>query len=196
MDRLIASPYAKRLAKEQGIDLARLTGSGPNGRIIARDIEGAPKQPPTATTAAAPQALSDETILALYEPDGYDRVEHSTMARMIAEKLTQAKATIPHFYLTVDCELDALLATRKKVNAASPSEGPDKFRVSVNDFLIKAMALALQKVPKATRPGPTAACSSIRPRTSGWPWPWRRAAFTRRSCAMRTANPCGRSPWR
>ncbi|MFD0987214.1 2-oxo acid dehydrogenase subunit E2 [Methyloligella solikamskensis] len=149
MDRLIASPYAKRLAKEQGIDLARLTGSGPNGRIIARDIESAPRQAPAAKAATSPQALSDETILALYEPESYDRVEHSTMSRMIAEKLSQAKATIPHFYLTIDCELDALLATRRKVNAASPAEGPDKYRISVNDFLIKAMALALQKVPKA-----------------------------------------------
>ncbi len=149
MDRLIASPYAKRLAREQGIDLARLTGTGPNGRIVARDIESAPKQAPSARAATAPQALSDETILALYEPDSYERVEHSTMSRMIAEKLSQAKATIPHFYLTVECELDALLTTRRKVNAASPAEGPDKYRISVNDFLIKAMALALQKVPKA-----------------------------------------------
>ena len=149
MDRLIASPYAKRLAKEQGIDLARLSGSGPKGRIIARDIESAPRQAPAAKSSAAPQAPSDETILALYEPDCYERVEHSTMSRMIAEKLSQAKATIPHFYLTVECELDALLKTRRKVNAASPAEGPDKYRISVNDFLIKAMALALQKVPKA-----------------------------------------------
>ncbi|XSG82419.1 MAG: 2-oxo acid dehydrogenase subunit E2 [Methyloligella sp. ZOD6] len=147
MDRLIASPYAKRLARERGIDLSRLSGSGPGGRIVARDIGKA--QPSLTAKPAAPQALSDEAILALYEPGSYERVQHSTMARMIAEKLGQAKSTIPHFYLTVDCELDALLKTRKTVNAASPQDGPDKYRISVNDFLIKAMALALQKVPKA-----------------------------------------------
>ncbi|MEG6509676.1 2-oxo acid dehydrogenase subunit E2 [Methyloligella sp. 2.7D] len=146
-NRIVASPYARRLANERQIPLAALSGSGPHGRIVARDA-------PEHAEAAAPgpsgiSGMTDKEIFALYEPDSYELEPHSTMSRMIAEKLTMAQATVPHFYLSVDCQIDELLKTRKEVNARSPAEGPEKFRVSVNDFLIKAMAMALAKVPEA-----------------------------------------------
>jgi pyruvate dehydrogenase E2 component (dihydrolipoamide acetyltransferase) len=137
-----ASPLARSMAKQAGIDLAQVKGSGPKGRIIKRDIEAAAEvgtgkaAAPAATPLAAPAPL----------PEGvaYEDVKLSNMRRIIAERLQQAKQTIPHFYLTVDCELDALLALRKELNARS-----DAYKLSVNDFVIKALALALRKVPEA-----------------------------------------------
>ena len=166
-DRVFASPLARRLARERGIDLARLHGSGPRGRVVKRDIpltaikvvlNGAaeaavakphaerrlvPSRPP------APAGLPDEQIRAMYEPGSYELVPHDTMRRIIAERLTLAKQTIPHFYLSIDCRLDALLKARKRLNAMTPQDGPRAFRISVNDFIIKALAMALQQTPRA-----------------------------------------------
>ena len=166
--RIFASPLARRLAKEAGIDLAALTGSGPHGRIVQRDIEAALKAtaprrlrrqaparpwrraPSTRGGAApAPQPMADDKILALYEKGSYEVVPHDGMRRVIAQRLTQSKQTIPHFYLTVDCRLDELLRARERINAASPKDGPRAYKLSVNDFVIKALALALQQVPAA-----------------------------------------------
>jgi pyruvate dehydrogenase E2 component (dihydrolipoamide acetyltransferase) len=105
--------------------------------------------PARTSSAAAVPAMADEEILALYEPGTYEVVPHDNMRRIIAERLTMAKSTIPHFYLSVDCKLDALLAARKRLNAMSVEEGPKAFKISVNDMIIKAMAMALQKVPNA-----------------------------------------------
>jgi pyruvate dehydrogenase E2 component (dihydrolipoamide acetyltransferase) len=162
-ERIFASPLARRLAKEAGLDLARVAGSGPHGRIVRRDIEsaakgGAAKAAPStgtavATTSGASPAMSapmaDSKILALYEQGSFDVVPHDGMRRVIAERLTQSKQTIPHFYLTLDCRLDHLLAARERINDAAPKEGPRAFKLSVNDFVIKALALALQHVPAA-----------------------------------------------
>ncbi len=151
--RVFATPLARRIAEQKNIDLSAITGSGPNGRIIKQDVENA-KMAPVATSGqgtvvAGIAAMSDKEILANFEPGSYDIVPHDGMRRIIAERLTQAKSTIPHFYLTLDCELDALLEARKRLNDTSPKEGDRAFRLSVNDFIIKAMALALQKVPDA-----------------------------------------------
>ena len=170
-DRVFASPLARRLARERGIDLARLHGSGPRGRIVKRDIEHIAVVEPeverakTTKTAEArpepdrqrlvlsrppaPAGLSDEQVRAMYEPGSYELVPHDTMRRVIAERLTLAKQTIPHFYLSIDCRLDALLKARKRLNAMTPQDGPRAFRISVNDFIIKALAMALQQTPRA-----------------------------------------------
>ena len=162
-ERIFASPLARRLAKEAGLDLGRVAGSGPHGRIVRRDIEaaaksGTAKPAPAQSTALAPAAsaappiaapMADNKILALYEKDSYEVVPHDGMRRVIAERLTQSKQTIPHFYLTIDCRLDTLLAARERINAAAPKEGPRAYKLSVNDFVIKALALALQQVPGA-----------------------------------------------
>ena len=163
--RIFASPLAKRIAASEGIDLARLQGSGPHGRIVRRDVDkaiadGVPAAPApaaasetTAVTTVAPSALPlalpDEAVLANYEAGTYDVVPHDNMRKTVARRLTEAKQTVPHFYLSVDCELDALLAARQRVNALSPEDGPNKFKISVNDMIIKALGLALQKVPAA-----------------------------------------------
>ena len=166
-DRVFASPLARRLARERGIDLARLHGSGPRGRIVKSDIplttiKAAPTGTAEAAVAkplaerrlvpsrpAAPSGLSDEQVRAMYEPGSYELVPHDTMRRVIAERLTLAKQTIPHFYLSIDCRLDALLKARKRLNAMTPQDGPRAFRISVNDFIIKALAMALQQTPRA-----------------------------------------------
>jgi pyruvate dehydrogenase E2 component (dihydrolipoamide acetyltransferase) len=167
--RIFASPLARRLAAEKGLDLARLAGSGPHGRIVQRDIERAEHEgvPPPASKGLVPQsaraapptapatgqltvsAMPDDKILALYEKDSYETVPHDGMRRVIAQRLTQSKQTIPHFYMSVDCVLDELLAARERINAASPKDGPKAYKLSVNDFVIKALALALQQVPAA-----------------------------------------------
>jgi pyruvate dehydrogenase E2 component (dihydrolipoamide acetyltransferase) len=158
--RIFSSPLARRLAREAGIDLARVQGSGPHGRVIARDIEGAkagkglkPAAAPAATAGApAPvQAPSDDKILALFEPGSYEIVPHDNMRRVIAQRLTASMQTIPHYYETIDCNLDRLLAAREEINAAAPKDkdGKPAYKLSVNDFVIKALALALQRVPDA-----------------------------------------------
>jgi pyruvate dehydrogenase E2 component (dihydrolipoamide acetyltransferase) len=154
--RTFSSPLARRLAKEAGIDLARITGTGPHGRVIARDVAEAksgkglkaPAAAPGAAPAIAP-SMSDKQILALYEPGSYEVVPHDGMRRTIAQRLTAAVQTIPTFYLTIDCEIGKLLAAREEINAAAPKDKEKKplYKLSVNDFVIKAMAVALQRKP-------------------------------------------------
>ena len=155
-NRVFSSPLARRLAKETGIDLARIQGSGPHGRVIARDVEAAKSGRgivAPAAPAAAPmvQAPADEKIIALFEPGSYDAVPHDGIRKVIARRLLEAKLTIPHFYLTLDCNIDKLLAAREEINAAAPKDkdGKPAYKISVNDFVIKALALALQRVPDA-----------------------------------------------
>ncbi len=156
-NRVFASPLARRLAKEAGIDVGRIQGSGPHGRIIARDVAkakegGALRAPaaPGAAPAIAP-ALSDQQIRALYEDGSYEVVPHDNMRRTIAQRLTASVQTVPHFYLTVDCDIGKLLDAREEINAQAPKDKDNKpaYKLSVNDFVIKALALALQKVPDA-----------------------------------------------
>ncbi len=159
-DRVFSSPLARRLAKDAGIDLARLRGSGPHGRVIARDVEAAKSgkglaAPAVATSAAAAplavQIPADDKIRALFEPGSYEVVPHDNIRKVIARRLLEAKLTIPHFYLTVDCNIDKLVAAREEINAAAvkDKEGKPAYKISVNDFVIKALALALQRVPDA-----------------------------------------------
>ncbi len=159
--RIFASPLARRLAKMEGLDLSLLSGSGPHGRVIKRDIEaavsaGTGKVAPAPAAAApapaaTPTAMPDDQVLNLYEEGTYEVIPHDTMRKVIARRLTEAKSTIPHFYLTIDCDLDALLALRKELNGAAPkdAEGKPAYKISVNDMVIKAMALALRAVPDA-----------------------------------------------
>lgn len=153
--RVLASPLARRLAKNAGLELGDLTGSGPRGRIVKRDVEKEIAGPPRAGQRLAPPtpalipAPPDDKIRALYEPGSYEVIPHDAMRRVIAERLTLSKQTIPHFYLSIDCPLDELLHARERLNARAPREGPRAFRLSVNDFLIKALALALRDVPAA-----------------------------------------------
>jgi pyruvate dehydrogenase E2 component (dihydrolipoamide acetyltransferase) len=161
--RIVASPLARRLAKEAGLDLAALAGSGPRGRIVKRDVDAAlqggaaqtkagtavARAPRPAVTALGVQPMPDDKILALYEKGSYEVVPHDGMRKIIAQRLTLSKQTIPHFYMTVDCRIDELLRARQRMNAAAPKEGPRAYKLSVNDFCIKAMALALAHVPAA-----------------------------------------------
>ena len=153
-NRIFSSPLARRLAKEASIDLNRVQGSGPHGRVIARDIEQAKSgrglRAPGAPTpmAAAP---SDAQIRALYEDGSYDFVPHNSMRKIIAQRLTLSKQTIPHFYLTLDCDIGKLLAARAEINQVAPKDkdGRPAYKISVNDFVVKALAFALQRVPDA-----------------------------------------------
>jgi pyruvate dehydrogenase E2 component (dihydrolipoamide acetyltransferase) len=158
-NRIFSSPLARRLAKDAGIDLQRVEGSGPHGRIIARDIDAAKSgkglrgAPAAGATSGAPsfQTLSDKQILGLYEEGSYELVPHDSMRRTIAQRLTASTQTVPHFYLTLDCDIGKLLEARKEINAAAPKdkEGKPAYKLSVNDFIIKALALALQRIPEA-----------------------------------------------
>jgi pyruvate dehydrogenase E2 component (dihydrolipoamide acetyltransferase) len=159
-DRVFASPLARRLAKDAGIDIARVSGSGPHGRIVQADVEAAKKggvakapaaAPAPATATPAPAGASDAQTLKLFAEGSYDLVPHDNMRKTIARRLTESKQTVPHFYVTVDCDLDALLALREQINGAAPKDADGKpgYKVSVNDMVIKAMALALKKVPGA-----------------------------------------------
>jgi pyruvate dehydrogenase E2 component (dihydrolipoamide acetyltransferase) len=153
--RVFSSPLARRLANEAGIDVARITGSGPHGRVVARDVEEAKsgkglKAPGVAPAGAviAP-AMSDQQILSLFEEGSYEIVPHDNMRRTIATRLTAAVQTIPHFYLTIDCNIGRLIEAREAINASAPKDkdGKPAYKLSVNDFVIKAMALGLQKIP-------------------------------------------------
>jgi pyruvate dehydrogenase E2 component (dihydrolipoamide acetyltransferase) len=137
-NRVFASPLAKRIAKDAGIDLSTLKGSGPNGRIVKKDVEAAKAGGGASAAKSAP--------VAAYTPGGSTSTPHSTMRKVIARRLTESKTTVPHFYVSVDVKLDALLALRSQLNAASPAEGPDAFKLSVNDLLIKAAAVTLRRV--------------------------------------------------
>jgi len=156
--RTFSSPLARRLAKEAGIELARVIGSGPHGRVIARDVEEAKSgkglKAPAAAPAGAPSiapSMSDKQIRALYEDGSYEVIPHDGMRRTIAQRLTASVQTIPHFYLTMDCNIDKLVEAREEINAAAPKDkdGKPAYKLSVNDFVIKALALALQRVPNA-----------------------------------------------
>ena len=140
------TPLARRLAGERGIDLTRVAGSGPHGRIVARDIEQAAPGP-----AAAGTGTGAAQIKALYEGIAYDEVPLSSMRRTIATRLVEAKQTIPHFYLTTDLDVGRLMAMREEANAAAPKgkDGQPSFKLSLNDFVIKAWAAALQRIPAA-----------------------------------------------
>jgi len=159
-NRVFASPLARRLAKDAGIDISRIQGSGPHGRIIQRDVEAAqsgkglkaPGAAPAATAAYVPPAgPSDEQVRALFEEGSYEVVPHDGMRRTIAQRLTQSTQTIPHFYLTMDCNFGKLLQAREEINASAPKDkdGKPAYKLSVNDFVIKALALALQRIPDA-----------------------------------------------
>jgi pyruvate dehydrogenase E2 component (dihydrolipoamide acetyltransferase) len=154
--RVFSSPLARRLAKEAGIEIARINGSGPHGRIVARDVEGAKSgkglKAPAATPGAAPAiapAMSDKQILSLFEEGSYEIVPHDGMRRTIAQRLTAATQSVPTFYLTIDCDIGRLLDAREQINAAAPKDKDKKplYKLSVNDFVIKALAVALQQVP-------------------------------------------------
>ena len=162
--RMFSSPLARRIAKENGIDITTLKGSGPRNRVIKRDVEAAmaggvgaasaktePAAKAAATPASTPSGMSDDAILKLYADDSYELIPHDGMRKTIAARLTEAKQTIPHFYLTIDCDLDALLALRSQLNAAATkdSDGKPAYKISVNDMVIKAHALALRAVPDA-----------------------------------------------
>src|ERR1700738_1604426 len=156
--RTFSSPLARRLAKEAGIELARINGSGPHGRVIARDVEEAksgkglkaPAAAPGAAPAMAP-SMSDKQIRALYEDGSYEVIPHDGMRRTIAQRLTASVQTIPHFYLTIDCNIGKLVEAREEINAAAPKDkdGKPAYKLSVNDFVIKALAIALQRIPNA-----------------------------------------------
>jgi pyruvate dehydrogenase E2 component (dihydrolipoamide acetyltransferase) len=159
--RVFASPLAKRLAKEAGIELGAITGSGPHGRVVRSDVEAAksgkaPLKATAPTPAAAPGGaalaggMSKAQVMALYPEGSYDIVPNDGMRKVVAARLTEAKQTIPHFYLSLDCKIDALLEAREQINAAAPlKDGKPAYKLSVNDFVMKAWAAALMKVPTA-----------------------------------------------
>ena len=146
-DRVFASPLARRMASQAGLELSGVTGTGPNGRIVKRDIETALAAPsaaaPAPTQVAAPTSAPAPAAVSPFEPE-YDLVPANNMRKIIAQRLTESKQTVPHFYLTVDCEVDAMLKIRKELNAQS-----DAYKISVNDMIIKACGIALRKVPEA-----------------------------------------------
>jgi pyruvate dehydrogenase E2 component (dihydrolipoamide acetyltransferase) len=159
-ERVFASPLARRIAADRGLDLAQITGSGPNGRIVKADVEAAqpapakaaaaPQPAPTAAQAGGPpqlaQGMSAETVAKLYADRPYETVTLDGMRKTIAARLTEAKQTIPHFYLRRSVDLDPLLTFRETLNKQLEPRG---VKLSVNDFIIKACALALQAVPNA-----------------------------------------------
>ncbi|MCK1756715.1 2-oxo acid dehydrogenase subunit E2 [Bradyrhizobium sp. 137] len=152
--RIIATPLARRIAKEWMIDLSTVVGSGPNERIQRRDVEQAKsgeilKPPAAAGSPTLAPSMSDQQILALFEPGSYDIVSYDSMRRTIAQRLAASMQTVPHFYLTIDCDVGKLLTTREEVNKQAPTDADKRplYKLSVNDFIIKAMALALHRVP-------------------------------------------------
>jgi pyruvate dehydrogenase E2 component (dihydrolipoamide acetyltransferase) len=155
--RIFASPLAKRIAAQKGLDLLAIAGTGPRGRIVKSDVENAKPGAAKPAAAAAPAAggagmpgvtpLPDARLL--YPAGSYEEIPHDSMRKAIAKRLTSAKTLIPHYYLTIDCNLDQLMAVREKMNAAAP-KGKDKvpaYKLSVNDFIMKASAMALMKHP-------------------------------------------------
>jgi pyruvate dehydrogenase E2 component (dihydrolipoamide acetyltransferase) len=162
-DRVFASPLARRIARDAGVDVAGVKGTGPHGRVVKADVEAAiagggagAEAPAGAPSIAAPavKPMSDDAVLKLFEEGSYELVPHDNMRKTIARRLVEAKTTIPHFYLTVDCEIDALLALRAQINAAAPMKKTEHgeapvYKLSVNDMIIKAMAVALMAVPEA-----------------------------------------------
>ncbi|HWU25818.1 MAG TPA: pyruvate dehydrogenase complex dihydrolipoamide acetyltransferase [Rhizomicrobium sp.] len=160
---VFASPLAKRLAAQAGIDIAAVKGSGPRGRVVKTDIEearhmgGVAARPLQKIEGSAPHAAGQKTealgVMPLpdarlfYRPDSYQEVPHDSIRKAIARRLTSAKVLIPHYYLTIDCRIDALLAARARLNGQAP-KGDGAYKLSVNDFIVKASALALMRVPE------------------------------------------------
>ncbi len=155
-DRITASPLARRIAANEGVDLAKISGSGPRGRVVKRDVEAAMSAKPAAAPAAAVATAGEKPVPAAipaasgWNPDltglpEYEEIPNTSMRKVIARRLTQSKQQVPHFYLTVDCELDNLLSTRKQLN----EKAGDGVKVSVNDFVIRAASIALKRVPAA-----------------------------------------------
>ncbi len=156
--RVFASPLARKIAEQKGVDLTALHGSGPRGRIVKADVESAKAgtKAPTAkaTPATQPSALAAAIsgiaplpdAMLYFKPDDYEEIPHDSMRKAIAKRLTSAKALIPHFYLTIDCRIDELMGTRARLNAAAPKE--NGYKLSVNDFVVKAAAFALLRVPE------------------------------------------------
>ncbi len=160
---LFSSPLARRIAREAGIDISAVSGSGPHGRVVKSDVEKAlasggakpaaaapAAAAASAAPAAAPKGMSEDAVLKLFEEGSYELVPHDGMRKTIAKRLQESKQTIPHFYVSVDVELDALLALRAQLNDSAPrKEDKPAYKLSVNDMVIKAMALALRDVPDA-----------------------------------------------
>jgi len=161
-ERTFSSPLARRIAKDAGVDVAQISGSGPHGRVIKKDVEaaiaaGTGKAPAAAAapqaaaaSAAMPKGMSEDAVLKNFAEGSYELVKHDGMRKTIARRLQESKQTIPHFYVTVDCELDALLALRSQLNGSAPvKDDKPAYKLSVNDMVIKALALALRDVPNA-----------------------------------------------
>ena len=163
-NRIFASPLARRLAKQNGLQLSLISGTGPHGRIIKRDIDNALANGTGKAAGIAEQSVqssvslesssSDEMTMKLFNTDEYEIVPHDGMRKTIAKRLVESKHTVPHFYVTIDCEIDALLKLRAELNAAAPMVRNDvgekpAYKLSVNDMVIKATALALKAVPDA-----------------------------------------------
>jgi pyruvate dehydrogenase E2 component (dihydrolipoamide acetyltransferase) len=153
--RVFASPLAKRIAGQSGIDIAALTGSGPRGRIVKADVEAAVKSGVRPQAASAPGGATASGVgvtpipdaRLFYSKDEYDEIAHDSMRKSIAKRLTSAKTLIPHYYLTIDCDIGELMAARTRLNARAP-KGEGAYKLSVNDFIVKAAALSLMKVPE------------------------------------------------
>jgi pyruvate dehydrogenase E2 component (dihydrolipoamide acetyltransferase) len=153
-ERVFASPLARRIAADAGVDLKSIAGSGPHGRIVKADVEAATSRPPPAKPVAAPKTdviapAAARTAAAVAGGIAHHVVPHTTMRRAIARRLTESKQQVPHFYLTLDCEIDALLKLRADLNARAPEKGEGTYKLSVNDFVIRAAAAALRRVPAA-----------------------------------------------
>ena len=151
-DRVFASPLARRMAAQAGVDISKIAGSGPNGRIVKADVDAALSRGPAPATAAAPAAAPAPIAaprpaapVAITAP--HTAVPNSSMRKVIARRLAESKATIPHFYVSTDVEIDALLKIRADLNARSPKDGPGAYKLSVNDLVIKATAVTLRRFP-------------------------------------------------
>jgi pyruvate dehydrogenase E2 component (dihydrolipoamide acetyltransferase) len=155
--RIFASPLARRIAKESGLDLAKISGTGPHGRIIERDVKAvlahAPAPAPVQEARAPPVPLppSGEIVRKYFAPGSFEEIPHDSLRKTIARRLVEATTTIPHFYLAAECNLDSLVSLRETINDAAPkdTDGKPAYKISVNDFIIKALALALIRVPEA-----------------------------------------------
>jgi pyruvate dehydrogenase E2 component (dihydrolipoamide acetyltransferase) len=147
--KIRATPLARRLAKQSGLPLSSVKGSGPRGRIVAADVQNTKTTKPSAPVASIASSMDTSAIKALYADGSYDVKPLDGMRRTIAQRLTQSKQTIPHFYLSATCTIDQLLVTRERLNGNAPLSADKKpvWKLSINDFIIKAFALALQKVP-------------------------------------------------
>ena len=206
-----------RLAARRSVSRARtsstsrkLTGSGPHGRIVQRDIEaalkggvgegraGAAAAAPQPAGAALPQGMTDQQIRALYAEGSYELVPHDSMRKIIARRLVEAKTTIPHFYLTMDCRIDKLLALRADINAAAPMKKTEAgeaplYKLSVNDLVIKAMAMALKAVPDANVTWTEGGHAEAQARPMSASRSRSPAGSSRRSCGTPTRRRCRRS---